>query len=311
MNTTVRCKQVCRSSIESSFKALNTSPLRAITSIESSSVNYPTNWSPSEYDAEYTRKEAHRTVTAPRPISRTPYVLNDGYNADGTFWNSEYELRCAELRKKQQELLEAGTVAGKASASHTEAPYMYAWGQPKGDSPAPASRPLMTGGDSATTEYEDRYRDVSVEERQLYKGRPNTLDLFIGDNTNTNERHQSMTQLSYPIHDIPASDSAALEAARAAVEGMKPKQFAWTLVDGENGACSRQQTNNLILTLYLNLHPVPDTLPLNLINHSHPHPMQSLPRRRPRQASNSRSIPRTTPDRPPRPCLPPLHPPIL
>ena len=75
----VRCKQVSRSSIE----LLKPSPLQhhTITSIVSNSNNYPTNWSPSEYDAEYTRKEAHRTVTAPRSIRGTHYGLTDEHNS--------------------------------------------------------------------------------------------------------------------------------------------------------------------------------------------------------------------------------------
>ena len=46
-------------------------------------------------------------------------------------WHSEYDAQCAELRRKQQELLRTtqSVPAGVASHQHDEIPTFYAWEQ--------------------------------------------------------------------------------------------------------------------------------------------------------------------------------------
>lgn len=51
-------------------------------------------------------------------------------------WKSEYDAQCAELRRKQQELLaHAPSIAGVPSVAHDSIPTFYAWEE--GGSPHP------------------------------------------------------------------------------------------------------------------------------------------------------------------------------
>lgn len=185
-------------------------------------------------------------------------------------WHSEYDAQCAELRRKQQDLLRtAQTTAGIASQRHAEIPTFYAWEE--GDAePQPRDlhmRPAARGAHGSTSEYKMKFVEWGPQEKQVCFIRRTfflrfcnillfvliilacvqrpivpvvgaQLDLFHEDHPEESaqspERTSSVLRHDYPGHDVAALgyNKGHLLNASKRTEDPNPKSFAWPLVNG-------------------------------------------------------------------------------
>jgi hypothetical protein len=76
-------------------------------------------------------------------------------------WHSEYDAQCAELRRRQQELLQGTqSTAGVRSVKHGEIPAFYAWEEGKKTHPSMHGHTLLIHCDSYNSDEAPRHLEV-------------------------------------------------------------------------------------------------------------------------------------------------------
>lgn len=149
----------------------------------------------------------------------------DTDNDDSTKWQSEYEARCAELRKKQKELLDTNFVAGKPSAQRPNIPTLFAWDEPK---PLPPTnyKANPVNPDHFNSEYTEHYLKWKSQPTNPFKPPvPEPLNLFA------NEQNESIPNSEY-LDSFNNKDRDPLNIKfKENNDASNPPQFAWSLIN--------------------------------------------------------------------------------
>lgn len=190
----------------------------------------------SEYTAKYHWPSTNvNPVSSPgrRPSSpgdsTTPVFAVDNEKYDASKWQSEYDSKCAELRKKQQELFRP--VAGVATKLVNNIPPNFAW---VGDQQKPPADYQPTSAQDPShfkTEYLEnflRWRVDGAQPPTLSKAEDH-LNLFQSDSRNTGVGKGSFnTEYQEKFQAVIGNDEVQFKKKDSA---SIPPQFAWPLVD--------------------------------------------------------------------------------
>ena len=210
---------------------------------------------PDQDMSEYSRKFHWPPATdRTSPVRSTAAAATEsiiGLDVDSqpSQWQSEYDLQCAQLRQKQQDLVASGStghIAGVPSKKHDKFPTNYAWevtpsvAAPVTELPEPSEYTQ-----NAHSEYADSFVKWPTVPRDIIKPKPltETLNLFRTEacvETKSVDSADCTAVVHAPVKSEYADSFHAFDASAAAarthsVGGQRglplPPQFAWPRVD--------------------------------------------------------------------------------